>query len=434
MFPFPHSQFSKHNKADIIISQNVLKTDLSKSSEDEDYNINKLNLKMNNNKNLNISLLDLSEETNKTSNNQDFFQMCNFKSINNIIHKSISYSNKTIKNKNSNNVFSNLEYNSYNLNKLVIWDYQDENTFLYENFLDYPIETKENYKEYKYDDKHYQHFISAGIACMISRTITAPLERLKILYQVNISKSPNILSGLIQVYKKDGFTGLFRGNTMSLLKSTPDTAIKFYFFEKTKYLLKTHPEEELSSNKLFIAGATGGVIANIAVFPLDVIKTRISAAPNGTYNGIIDAIEKISKENGARSFYKGIQASICCTIPNTGLNLSFYELLKRLFGAKGGTTNLPTLTIMFIGGLSAMISSTILYPLQTIQSRLIMNGVQGCMTNGVVISKGMIGMINHTLINEGYKGFFKGYGPGITKIILGNALGFSLYENIKKLL
>jgi hypothetical protein len=43
----------------------------------------------------------------------------------------------------------------------------------------------------------------------------------------------------------------------------------------------------------------------------------------------------------------------------------------------------------------------------------------------------MIQVIYTTFYNEGIRGFFKGYGPGISKIILGNALGFVLYENFK---
>ena len=318
---------------------------------------------------------------------------------------------------------------------ITMWDYQDENTFLYENYIDHTYEENITHKKKFFDEKHYQHFISASLACIISRTITAPLERLKILYQINNkSKPPNIITGLKGVYNRDGFTGLFRGNTISLIKSIHDYGIKFYVFEKTKFFLKDE-NNELNTTRLFIAGAFGGVVANIAVFPLDVIKTRVSAAPTGTYSGIIDATEKIFKEGGIRVFYKGLQASISNTIPNAGLNLSFYELLKKIFGGTtcpSGKTNLPTTTIMIIGGLSAMFSSTILYPLQTIQSRIIMNGLNTG-NNDIVYKNNMIGVIRDTIKNEGYIGFFKGYRPGITKIVLGNSLGFSIYENIKKL-
>jgi solute carrier family 25 phosphate transporter 23/24/25/41 len=327
------------------------------------------------------------------------------------------------------------------LDKVLIWDYQEDNTYLYDNIEETTKPVKEEHTQ-----GHLKHFIAAGLACMISRTLTAPLERLKILYQVNYAgngnRPPNISEGLKQVYKNDGFKGLFRGNSISLIKSTPDSAIKFYFFEKTKYFLRKHNNEELGQSKLFIAGAVGGVIANICIFPLDVIKTRMSAAPKGTYNGIIDTALKLHNEAGLRAFYKGLQASICCTLPNAGLNLSFYELLKRVFSGSSANDNancLSTPTIMLIGGMSAMISSTTLYPLQTIQSRLIMQGLGNKYLTNTGISlqtkKTSMGELIKTIYNnEGYKGFFKGYCPGISKIVLGNALGFSLYENIKRLI
>jgi hypothetical protein len=325
---------------------------------------------------------------------------------------------------------------------VMIWDYQDDNTFLLDNIEEGPTCTKDD----KNQHSHFKHFIAAGLACLISRTITAPLERLKILYQVNYAcntkKPPNIIEGLRQIYKTDGFKGLFRGNSMSLLKSTPDSAIKFYVFEKTKYYLRKQKNEELGQSKLFVAGAVGGVVANISVFPLDVIKTRMSAAPKGTYNGILDTAMKLYQEAGPKGFYKGLQASICCTLPNAGLNLSFYELLKRIFSGSGSHDNansLSTPTIMLIGGLSAMFSSTTLYPLQTIQSRLIMQGMENKLVTNTGVSlqtkkTTMLGLIKMVKDKEGIKGFFKGYCPGITKIVLGNALGFSLYENIKRII
>jgi len=302
---------------------------------------------------------------------------------------------------------------------------------------------------------HSHHFIAGGLSSALSRTITAPLERLKILYQVNYTgqgiKPPSIVVGLSEVFKRDGFKGLFRGNMMSLLKSTPDLAIKLYTFEKMKTYMKLIHGEKLSSGKLFLAGAVSGVAANLAIFPLDVIKTRISAAPSGTYSGIIDTATKLYKEGGFSIFYKGVEASICCTIPNSGLNLCFYELLKRFFSGSYSGDNalyLSTPTLMFIGGLSAMFSSTLLYPFQTVQSRIIMQGLKNQKSdqlrhntsynyeidNLIIGNKrlNMIQIINSTFYNEGLRGFFKGYGPGISKIILGNAIGFGLYENIKR--
>jgi hypothetical protein len=46
----------------------------------------------------------------------------------------------------------------------------------------------------------------------------------------------------------------------------------------------------------------------------------------------------------------------------------------------------------------------------------------------------MLTVINSTFKNEGVRGFFKGYVPGISKVVLGNSISFGLYENIKKII
>lgn len=313
--------------------------------------------------------------------------------------------------------------------------------------------------------RHYQHFIAGAIGGSLSRTITAPLERLKILYQVNYRgkglEPPNIFQGLKEVYARDGFKGLFRGNLMNLLKATPDTAIKLYMFEKTKSFLRLSANksdnEKLPSSHLFISGAVAGVTANFTIFPLEVIKTRLSAAPSGTYNGIIDTYKKTYNEGGVKIFYKGVEASILNAIPNSGLQLCFYDLLKLFFSQGNNNENLSTPILMFTGGASAMLSSTLLFPFQTIQARIIMQNhyIYKTFNYGLYRYRcsypynysdsesvsnrnkerlNMIQVISTTFKNEGLRGFFKGYVPGITKVVIGNALGFGLYENIKPLI
>ena len=74
------------------------------------------------------------------------------------------------------------------------------------------------------------------------------------------------------------------------MKATPETAIRLSVFEKFKASLQRDEMGNMSTTSLFLAGAFSGAIANAAVFPMDVVKTRLAAAPTGTYNGILDAI------------------------------------------------------------------------------------------------------------------------------------------------
>ena len=293
----------------------------------------------------------------------------------------------------------------------------------------------------------YRNLIAGFISSCISRTIGAPLDRLKMLYQVNYigeNKPPSIVNGLVEIYKNDGFKGFFKGNMINIIKGSPENGIKLYVFELTKWKLQCKYGEELDKLQLFLCGALSGIISTSVIFPLEVLKLRIAASPKNTYLGISDALVKIYREpRGIINFYSGVEASIFAAIPNVGLNLSVYETLKIFFSGRKGIDNasyLKTSTLMFIGGLSALISSTILYPLQIIQARMIMLNLKKTELKLLNINNKFFNRykffrsVYTTFDQEGFKGFYKGYVPGITKIVVGNSISFGIYEKTRILL
>ena len=74
-------------------------------------------------------------------------------------------------------------------------------------------------------------FIAGGIAGAVSRTVVSPLERLKILYQVqNVGREEYKMSvgkGLMKMWKEEGFKGLMRGNGANCLRIVPYSAVQF---------------------------------------------------------------------------------------------------------------------------------------------------------------------------------------------------------------
>ena len=273
-------------------------------------------------------------------------------------------------------------------------------------------------------------FGAGFFAGVISRTCTAPLDRLKILYQIyynDRNRPPSIKEGLLQIYHRDGFKGLFRGNLVNILKASPETSIRLTVFEKLKSILVDEETHKLSLRSLFMAGAASGVVANLIIFPMDVLKTRLAAASPETYSGVVDAVKKITRtEGGIRPFYRGLQASLSASIPNSGLNLMSYEVLKTIFMGQRPKTEPHPALFMIVGGLSAMFSSTLLYPFQVVTSRLIMQREEGS------AKKGMVQLAKGIYKTEGGSGFYKGYNPAISKIVLGNAIAFGCFEFLKK--
>ncbi len=83
---------------------------------------------------------------------------------------------------------------------------------------------------------------------------------------------------------------------------------------------------------LFYAGLIAGVPAAGLCTPADVIKTRIQVRERQgqtQYNGVIDAMFKIYREEGARAFWKGTGARVFRSSPQFGVTLLSYELLQR---------------------------------------------------------------------------------------------------------
>ena len=85
---------------------------------------------------------------------------------------------------------------------------------------------------------------------------------------------------------------------------------------------------------LFFSALIAGVPAAYLVTPADVIKTRLQVqarAGQSTYTGVLDAVRKISHEEGFMAFWKGGPARVFRSAPQFGCTLLTYEYLQRFF-------------------------------------------------------------------------------------------------------
>jgi solute carrier family 25 phosphate transporter 23/24/25/41 len=74
-------------------------------------------------------------------------------------------------------------------------------------------------------------FCAGGVAGAVSRTVVSPLERLKILYQVqSVGREEYKLSvgkGLMKMWKEEGWRGFMRGNGTNCVRIVPYSAVQF---------------------------------------------------------------------------------------------------------------------------------------------------------------------------------------------------------------
>ncbi|EFC42705.1 predicted protein [Naegleria gruberi] len=303
---------------------------------------------------------------------------------------------------------------------------------------------RENTNNFSYLNNTSKALIAGALSGAISKTVTAPLERLKILYQVQTRKPPSILVGFKEMYMESGIKGLFRGNGVNILKSAPEKAIKFAVFERVKKILSDMNGGHGSNWQTFIAGSASGVTCHTALYPLEVVKTRLSVAPADEYKGIMDAIKTIAQHEGyVVPFFRGLTPSILGTIWSSGFSLMSYEWIRAtVFG------NNPSVTgLMFCGSASSLLSQIIFYPLHVLNTRMITQGahqlkvttktVQQDLHGQVKTAKVYNGMIDacvKIVQKEGYSAMFKGFIPSLIKGIPAHAVSFAVYEQTKRTL
>ena len=72
------------------------------------------------------------------------------------------------------------------------------------------------------------------------------------------------------------------------------------------------------------------------MIPMDTIKTRLvtqpssGVAPELAYKGIIDCAMRVYREEGFRTFYRGLPPRLLSVVPMIGIQFGVYEFAKRV--------------------------------------------------------------------------------------------------------
>jgi solute carrier family 25 phosphate transporter 23/24/25/41 len=67
-----------------------------------------------------------------------------------------------------------------------------------------------------------------------------------------------------------GVRSLWRGNGINVIKIAPETALRFFAYEKAKGFLKGDKPSNLKAHEKLLAGSTAGVIAQTTIYPMEV--------------------------------------------------------------------------------------------------------------------------------------------------------------------
>ncbi|TPX40050.1 hypothetical protein SeMB42_g02085 [Synchytrium endobioticum] len=193
--------------------------------------------------------------------------------------------------------------------------------------------------------------VAGGIAGSAAKTVIAPLDRVKILFQTSnphYEHYAGSLRGAVramrEIIQNHGYPALFQGHSATLLRIFPYAAVKFMAYEQYKTILMPNGAEK-SPLKGMIAGSMAGVTSVFVSYPLDLVRVRLAFQSQRTpFLSIVRTVynepnpwfgtntsrrrRPVRLIAGIGNFYRGFVPTVYGMIPYAGVSFYTYESLK----------------------------------------------------------------------------------------------------------
>ncbi|KAI8998357.1 mitochondrial carrier domain-containing protein [Gaertneriomyces semiglobifer] len=329
-----------------------------------------------------------------------------------------------------------------------------------------------------------KYFICGGMAGAVSRTATAPLDRVKVLLVTNASQQspPPLLDTLKLIYSQGGLRSFYRGNMLNVIKIVPESGVKFLTFELAKTWIADFERQwesgeantnngeeqwdgerrqELSVAGRFCAGGMAGLVSQAVIYPLETVKVRWmaeinqsakSADPTVPSTATISSSTGISQPvNGSKppSFltfirtpiplphlYRGCAAALVGIVPYAGIDLGIYETLRRKYEIylqnkyQREDVDMHSGVLLGIGAVSAISGAGVMYPLSVVRTRM---QAQHTPSHPYTYTS-TFDAAYKTYKIEGVRGFYKGIAPTLCKVLPAVSISYVVYEWCKTVL
>eukprot|EP00054_Salpingoeca_dolichothecata_P036963 m.9355 g.9355 ORF g.9355 m.9355 type:complete len:323 (+) comp7180_c0_seq1:181-1149(+) len=288
-----------------------------------------------------------------------------------------------------------------------------------------------------------EDFLLGGVAAGISKTVAAPIERIKLLVQnqdemIKQGRLDKPYKGVADCFRRivadEGFVSLWRGNLANVLRYFPTQALNFAFKDYFKALFGRKKKDGwllwFAGN--IAAGGCAGAASLTFVYSLDYARTRLandakSAKGGGErqFNGLVDVYRKTLASDGIAGLYRGFVVSCVGIFVYRGCYFGFYDTFKPLLPANVRDNFFANFLLGWVVTITAGLAS---YPLDTIRRRMMM-------TSGAAVKyKSSFDAGLQIFKNEGFTSFFKGAGANILRGIAGAGVlaGFDILKKTYK--
>jgi len=283
--------------------------------------------------------------------------------------------------------------------------------------------------------------LSGGIAAGISKTCVAPIERVKLLLQVQAASKQiakdqqykGIIDCFVRVPREQGFLSLWRGNLANVIRYFPTQALNFAFKDQYKQIFLGGVDKNKQFVRYFIgnlgSGGAAGATSLCFVYPLDFARTRLAAdigkgAGQREFSGLGNCLAKIFKSDGLKGLYRGFLVSVQGIIIYRAAYFGCFDTAKSMLLSDPKKAN------FFVAWAIAQVVTTgagiISYPFDTVRRRMMMQSGRKD-----ILYKNTVDCWIKIFRQEGGSAFFKGAFSNVLRGT-GGALVLAGYDEIQK--
>ena len=207
----------------------------------------------------------------------------------------------------------------------------------------------------------------------------------------------------------------------------------------------------------FVAGGAAGAAAQVAVYPLEICKTRLAIAKpgahsqkvpsivtvyrnytraltfqricQGMYKGLAGCLRVVVKKEGVGALYKGLGTSVIGIVPYAGIDLAVNSVLKdaasKVYSARGEEPGVTS--VLACGMISSTIAMLATYPINLVRTRLQASGMPGSPKYASPMD-----VVRQAVRAGGPAALFQGLLPNLMKVLPATSISYAVYDQLSK--
>jgi solute carrier family 25 (adenine nucleotide translocator) protein 4/5/6/31 len=285
--------------------------------------------------------------------------------------------------------------------------------------------------------------VIGGSIGAVSKTVMAPVERVKLLLQT-MDSNPEVVAGRVakyngigdcfsRVYSEQGMKAFWRGNLVNCLRYAPQQGSALAFND---FLNNAFPKYDDKSEfwkgfgvKLF-SGGLAGAIANTICYPFDFARTRLASdlgKGKPQFTGIMDCISSTVKSQGLTGLYTGWSVTVAGAFVYRAGQLGCFKQIQDMnpYAKDKGSLGVASSFLAVTAARTVVMPFN--YPFDTVRRRMMLQSEKPPAERNY---KGSFDCAGKVFAKEGFAGMYKGMIPELFRGV-GGSLVIVAYDRIK---